>query len=302
LTLMGNSDSYPRNISISSSEAVMSETSIPDTDPQTAGSLLRHAREQKGVKLEEAAKVTRIAKGYLKALEEDCYDRLPNEAYARGFLRVYAQFLGLRDDEVMGAYRRSVCSEIPDVVRDETLPVDDLTTGSSTTVRRRILLAVPVTVVFLALLFIFYVNQEKNASNGETPITPKRIADSAAGPTQPVPTGAAEDKPAITDVEQNEDVPFKAPVSQGKGVILRLKALEDGSLDVTIDSMISQHYDLKAGDLIEWKGEKGFSIDLENAGGVEAELNGKMLAPFGAKGVAAHVELRAEGEGQKTLP
>jgi len=66
--------------------------------------------------------------------------------------------------------------------------------------------------------------------------------------------------------------------------------------------MITQHYDLKAGDLIEWKGEKGFAIDLENAGGVEAELNGKMLAPFGKKGVPAHVELGAEGEGQKTLP
>lgn len=280
----------------------MSETSATDNELQTAGFLLRHTREQKGVKLEEAAMVTRIAKGYLKALEEDSYDRLPNEAYAKGFLRVYAQFLGLRDEEVMDAYRRNVCPELPIDVREESSQVDDSSVGRSGTNRRWILAAVPVSAILLALLALYCLKAGENAPKGESPIAPKMKAGSETASMRPVQSGAQAQSPATADVVEKEEAPFQAPVTQSKGVILRLKAIEDGSLDVTIDGMISQHYDLKTGDLIEWKGERGFAIDLENAGGVEAEFNGKTLAPFGEKGMPAHVELRAEGEGRKTTP
>jgi hypothetical protein len=64
---------------------------------------------------------------------------------------------------------------------------------------------------------------------------------------------------------------------------------------MTIDGTISQQYDLKSGDLIEWKGEQVFTLDLGNAGGVEAEFNGKSLPPFGEVGRPAHVVLKAEG-------
>jgi hypothetical protein len=87
-----------------------------------------------------------------------------------------------------------------------------------------------------------------------------------------------------------------------QGIILTMKALEDGSLDITIDDTISQHYDMKAGDLIEWKADTVFTLNLENAGGVDAELNGKPLKPFGAKGVSVRVVLSAGYDGVKTEP
>jgi cytoskeleton protein RodZ len=82
---------------------------------------------------------------------------------------------------------------------------------------------------------------------------------------------------------------------QPAGIILRLKVNQDCRLNITIDNVVSQQYDLRSGDLIEWKGEKVFTLDIGNAGGIEAEFNGKPLKPFGETGKTAHVILKAEG-------
>jgi hypothetical protein len=82
-------------------------------------------------------------------------------------------------------------------------------------------------------------------------------------------------------------------------VVLKLKVNQDCWLSITIDGSVSQQYDLKAGDLIEWKGERFFSLDIGNAGGVEAEFNGKALPPFGEIGKTAHVLLPAEHGGEQ---
>ncbi len=83
--------------------------------------------------------------------------------------------------------------------------------------------------------------------------------------------------------------------TQQKGIFLKLKCNQDSSLNITIDDSLSQHYELKAGDVIEWKAETSFALDLGNAGGVEAEFNGKTMKPFGAAGVSTHVVLKAGG-------
>jgi transcriptional regulator with XRE-family HTH domain len=59
------------------------------------GQLLREARERRGASLAEAERATRIRARFLAALEEERFDLLPGHAYARAFLREYAEFLGL---------------------------------------------------------------------------------------------------------------------------------------------------------------------------------------------------------------
>jgi cytoskeleton protein RodZ len=68
------------------------------------GQLLREAREQKGVSLEQVEEATRIRQKFLQALEEGDYGALPAETYVKGFLRTYATYLGLDPEEVMAIY------------------------------------------------------------------------------------------------------------------------------------------------------------------------------------------------------
>ena len=59
------------------------------------GASLRKARQELGVTLDDVEDETKIRKRYLNALEREDYADLPSEVYARGFLKTYANYLGL---------------------------------------------------------------------------------------------------------------------------------------------------------------------------------------------------------------
>ncbi len=64
------------------------------------GAILQQAREARGVSLEEAERVTHIARRYLQGLEDEDFSVFPAPVFARGFLRNYSQYLGLDPDEI----------------------------------------------------------------------------------------------------------------------------------------------------------------------------------------------------------
>jgi cytoskeletal protein RodZ len=59
------------------------------------GSSLRDARVRKGLELPTLEAETKIRAKYLRALEEERFDLLPGDTYVKGFLRIYAEKLGL---------------------------------------------------------------------------------------------------------------------------------------------------------------------------------------------------------------
>ena len=59
------------------------------------GRLLEQKRKERGLSLEEVEQATKIRKRYLRGLEREDYAILPDAVYARGFLKTYANYLGL---------------------------------------------------------------------------------------------------------------------------------------------------------------------------------------------------------------
>jgi cytoskeletal protein RodZ len=59
------------------------------------GTTLRDARLRLGLDLYELEAATKIRAKYLRALEEERFDVLPAQTYVKGFLRSYAEALGL---------------------------------------------------------------------------------------------------------------------------------------------------------------------------------------------------------------
>jgi transcriptional regulator with XRE-family HTH domain len=64
------------------------------------GVRLKRAREERRLTIPQAASATRIRSHYLEALEKDDLSRVPSAAQARGFLRIYAEFLGLDPEDL----------------------------------------------------------------------------------------------------------------------------------------------------------------------------------------------------------
>jgi cytoskeleton protein RodZ len=68
------------------------------------GESLREARTRRGLTPADVHKAIRIRERYLTALEEERWDMLPGEAYVRGFLKTYADFLGLDGNLYLDEY------------------------------------------------------------------------------------------------------------------------------------------------------------------------------------------------------
>ncbi len=74
---------------------------------ESIGENLREARHNKKVSLEDASRATRIKVDILEQLESDDFDRLAAPTYAKGFLKLYAEYLGLDGQSIVEAYLRS---------------------------------------------------------------------------------------------------------------------------------------------------------------------------------------------------
>lgn len=77
------------------------------------GPALRKARENRSKTIDEAARDTKIRAEYLQALERESFDALLGDAYVRGFLRSYSQYLGLDPEKISAAYTKSVGRQAP---------------------------------------------------------------------------------------------------------------------------------------------------------------------------------------------
>ena len=59
------------------------------------GNSLREARLRRGIEFAQVEQVTKIRGKYLRALEDEQFEVLPSDTYVKGFLRTYAEYLGL---------------------------------------------------------------------------------------------------------------------------------------------------------------------------------------------------------------
>ena len=68
---------------------------------ETLGNYLREERQKQGKTLKQIAEKTRISRSTLQAIEDDSEDNLPPSSYLRGFLKLYAQELGLKMEDLL---------------------------------------------------------------------------------------------------------------------------------------------------------------------------------------------------------
>jgi hypothetical protein len=116
------------------------------------GNSLREARERQGLGYPEIELATKIRAKYIRALEEEDFTSIPGDAYIRGFLRSYAEYLGLDGDVYVDEY----ASRFITSWRDELPPRPErrrLRTSERHLERRAVLLVVAGIVLVAVLVF-----------------------------------------------------------------------------------------------------------------------------------------------------
>lgn len=75
------------------------------------GEKLRQAREARGVSLGEVAEQTRISTHYLEAIESDDYRNLPGGIFNKGFVKAFAKYVGIDEQEALQDYSKIITEQ-----------------------------------------------------------------------------------------------------------------------------------------------------------------------------------------------
>jgi transcriptional regulator with XRE-family HTH domain len=82
----------------------------------TLGEKLRQAREERGTSISEVAEQTRISALYIESIERDDYRTLPGGIFNKGFVKSFARYVGVDEQEALQDYARLVANQDNQIV------------------------------------------------------------------------------------------------------------------------------------------------------------------------------------------
>src|SRR5829696_352953 len=262
------------------------------------GPVLEKARKERGLTLEEAEHATKIRKRYLAGLEREDYGVLPDAVYAQGFLKTYANYLGLDGEELARELRkrrrpRRERGVTYDYGAPRTSAFDKplVNPGQLGQKERRRISAATILTLLVALLSLaavvgslYYVGRGAQSA-GQNPPSQEGAAgeraanQQAANDQEPEPKGGA---PAAGG-EGDENAPAAEPRPDSLSVVVSVEG-DPSWLSVLVDGELAYEQIAEPGFSRTFEARRGISIKTGNAGAVGVEVNGQDLGRLGESG------------------
>jgi cytoskeleton protein RodZ len=163
------------------------------------GAFLRELRVKRGLSLDELSRVTRVARPYLEALENDAFTSLPAPVFTRGFIRAYCQAVGVAADDALARYDgrevREGVAAVPAATPRSAVASSTSPTESDPRTRSAILVSFVLLVVLgVALFAVALVTQPAREQRAERMPPPSSRPGAAAPPVAAI-TPAPETRP-----------------------------------------------------------------------------------------------------------
>jgi cytoskeleton protein RodZ len=256
----------------------MSQEDTPG-DAQTLGAFLREHRERINVSLEDVTESTKISLPILRAIEEDDYDRLPAEAFCRGFYSMYADFLQLNPEEILKRYLEDRGQPSRATLRRARPPIKksrhfsnyaEPTPFSPAASLGMLLLACFIAVVGVCWYFdcspIKYISTQLTTSPIiEEPVQSEIETLAVSDPDKDLPVLNSKQETLSSDSAGETTIaPFH----------LVLNLTSNGTLNVTLDDgvIIEKHF--TSGETLRWEAEKKILLEMPEEISVTLRLNG----------------------------
>jgi cytoskeletal protein RodZ len=150
---------------------------------ESVGEFFRQVRETKGLTIDEVASKTRIRSDFVKALEDGNFAKLPDQVFARGFVRSYARSLGLDEEDAVHRFAESAGSFYDKQGERERLRQRQVEEDRRRRANRK---AVTIAVMIAVLTLIFLLSREQSS------VVVRRSVPDAPPPskkTQPIKEG-----------------------------------------------------------------------------------------------------------------
>lgn len=290
-----------------------------DDGTDSSPSDLKAIRECKGLTLKDIFKATRISVVNLEAIENNDLHLLPAPVYAKTFIKIYAKALGVDSKNILDRYAKYLSSlDSPLAEEQREKP------------RRKIVIPPPVLIwsaaglIFCSLLFLSLSLRHKTATDGGSPTPAQQTAkpaDSIGPETSPAVTAPPAPKaegappPASKVAASPTAAPARETVRESIGsqpaipgdragnrnpqdavapvapYHVTITAKEVTWIKIVSDQDTPYEILLKPGEKIERRAREVMQLHVGNAGGIDAEFQGKSLGVLGKSGEVVHLKL-----------
>ena len=256
------------------------------------GPLLEKKRLEKGLSLKEVEQATKIRTRYLEGLEREDPTVLPDPVYARGFLKTYANFLGLDGEQLSREFRdhraprreRQLSYERPQ--RDEFDQPLINPGGVNEAEQRRISGATIFTIVLAVIVLAAVIGALYYVGSRSASDTPNNAAEEESVAEQQAEDDSSRKEPAVgpetkTGAEDRAD--GSSDGSETVQVTVRVVGVPVG-LTVFTDGTVASDQFAQPGFSQTFEAQRTVTISTANAGAVEVEVDGQNIGRLGRFG------------------
>lgn len=296
------------------------------------GDNLRREREMRGITLEEISSTTKISVRFLELLEAEEFSKLPGGIFIRSFIRSYANYLGLDEEQVMAEYQLVAPPQ-----GGEDFSRLGVTGNSANKKNRAPVLPWIIAVILLAggyAIFRYaHHSSEAPLSFGNSPPVSKAVSasasaaanapgahppqvlaapqrDSATTAANPASSGATANpvsagnsaaangtaagaKAGLTPAQTFQSNAPPAPAA-GNGLTLQVVATEQAWVSVKADGKTALEQVMRPNDVRTLTAKSYFDVTTGNAEGTVLTLNGVTLGPLGRRGEVKVLHLTSD--------
>jgi cytoskeleton protein RodZ len=277
------------------------------------GDRLRREREMRGITLDEITESTKISRRHLEALEREHFDQLPGGVFNKGFVRAYARFLGIDEDQAVADYS-AASNEQPEPENKFPLEIHEEPNRELNPRRSK----VPLVFALAALVGVLvgYGFWMKSKPHSSTPVESARQSTPAATepqanapatasssepaetPSEPAPPATAA-TPAVARVPAVRPTPAEStgtPLpAKENAFFVQIKAKEDSWVSIVADGKSVMQRVLTADKQKKIKAGKSVILRTGNAGGIEVSFNGRPLGALGNENEPRTLTFNASG-------
>lgn len=251
-----------------------------DITKDRLGEILAARRHQLGLRVEEIAEDIKIRADYLRAIEQEAFDKLPTLEYGRLFLKSYAERLGLNINDIYALcdVHHRPAWEPPSKPRPASEPgmpigpTPRMPVAKPIPAQVWIYLVIGLVALAIIILGILKLTQKSGGASPQS-TTVKPVQSAITGPAAPPPAEQAVASLPETTTTSNDiviDAEMQLLLTFDRDTWVKLVADND-----TIASGI-----FGAGKTLSAKGLDRFTLSLGHTDGVQASANGRRLRPF----------------------
>lgn len=237
---------------------------------ENLGLYLKQVREERKIPVAQIAQALKTKTETIQALEANDFGKIPAPTYVKGYLRSYANYLGIEGDPLLMEYNRQYPqAKQPLVAPEHKIPRVGI--SMSVLLKSKLFISIILAIIAIPILIVVlvYSMHKKSAKKAPVKEVPVQIQ-----------------QPQVQTQKEPEKIPAVSPIKTPVATPMSLsaKALDNVWVRISSDTKVIFEGVLQKNDKENWQAQNEFKLRIGNPSKLSLTLNDQPvgnISPYG---------------------